>query len=244
MPGLQFSPARTVAISGDTVQWKNTMSLYVHNVKADEFTSPDLDGGETFARLFPSVAAIQYICQFHPGMSGRVDVYDAYLAASSAAVLFGKSVVLTGLAHAGESVTIERVGDGTPVATATADAEGRFSVSVTAAGPSFELRAVGTGAPSPTAKIEVRPRLTIAARKSGRSHRITIKAAPAQAGAAVVVERRGDFGWRRLARGTLGTGSSARLAIRVSGTARVRARVTRAVGGYAPGVSGTIRIRG
>ena len=221
------------------------MSLYRHNVQAEPlFTSPDLDGGEKFEWAFPSVAAVEYICRYHTGMRGRVDVYDAYLTAPSSSVLFGRSVALAGLAHAGESVTVQRIADGAALATATADGEGRFVVSLTAAGPSFQVRALGTGAPSPVVKVDVRPKVTIAARKVGRLHRITIRATPAQAGATVVVERRGDVGWRRLARGTLGASSSARLSVRVSGAATVRARVTRAVSGYAPGMSGTIRIRG
>jgi hypothetical protein len=245
MPGVQFSPSRTIAITGDTVQWKNTSSLYVHNVKAGTlFTSPELEGGESFAWTFGVPGFIDYICELHPGMRGHVAVYDIYLAPAAGSTLFGRTVTLSGLAKEGSTVTLQRVADDTPLGTTTAAADGRFSFAVPATGQSFAVRAVAGSTVSAPVAVSVRPKLEIKARKARRGHLVSVTASPAQAGATIAIERAGSFGWRRLTRGTLNASSKASLRVRVSGTARIRARVTRAVGGYAPGVSGTIRIRG
>jgi len=242
IPGRQFAPAQAVAIAGDSVTWTNR-DFSTHNVTADTFSSGPLGRGEAFTQAFPVVGAFPYRCSIHFGMSGRVDVYHAYLAPPAGSVLFGRTVILHGLAPEGSEVTIERVSDGAAVASATAGAEGRFSVSYEAAGPSVTLRAATAGGTSPDVRLAVRPKLAIAARRAGGKHVVTVTATPKQAGATVAVERATGVGWKRLARGPLSSSSKATLRISVTGTARIRARITRPVGGYAPGLSATIRVR-
>lgn len=241
--GSQFSPGRTITIAGDTVRWENR-DFTPHNVTHDLFSSGSLSRLETFEHDFHAAGVFDYHCTIHFGMRGSVEVYDVYLAPPPGSILFGKAVVLRGLARQASEVIVQRVADGSTIGTATAGSEGSFAVSLAGSGPSFQVRAVEGAYVSRAVKILIRPKLTITARRVGSRHLVTVTATPRQAGAKVAIERSTGLGWKRLARSSLNGASKASLRISVTGTARIRARITRAVGGYAPGLSGTIRVRG
>ena len=241
--GSQYSPRRAVALTGDTVHWTNR-DFAQHTVTSSLFDSGLLARNAAFAHTFASAGSVQYRCTIHFGMTGTVAVYDVYLEGPASVVSFGRQIALTGLAQQGSTVTVVRVEDGAAVGTVAADADGRFALAFPASGPSSSYRALEGARTSPTVRVDVRASVRLRARRSGNAHVFTVTTTPAQAGARVALERATRFGWRRVSRKTLGPASKATFRIRVEGRVRLRARVTRAVGGFAPGTSAAVTVRG
>lgn len=68
-----FSPATLTVKAGTTVTWTNQDSA-THDVKGDAFASEPLSQGETFSFTFDKAGNYDYICSFHPSMTGKVIV--------------------------------------------------------------------------------------------------------------------------------------------------------------------------
>ena len=239
MENNAFIPSRTIALRGDTVRWSNR-DFAPHNSTGPDWRSPDLSRGETFAHVFDTLGSFGYRCTIHPFMTGRVAVYDLYLAAPTSPVTHGRRPILTGLAPENSTVVIQRASDGATVATVTAGAGGRFSASVPSAPGQY--RAVAGDRTSALVRVTVRPKVAISARRAGRRVLVFVSAKPSQAGAQVVLERRRGSSWARLASRRLDARSKATFSL-APRAMQIRARLVRGVRGYAPAVSRVISVR-
>lgn len=73
MKDFAFSPATIKIPAGATVRWTNNDSV-AHNVTSKSFDSGNLDGGRSFSYTFTKAGSYDYVCTYHPGMSGTVVV--------------------------------------------------------------------------------------------------------------------------------------------------------------------------
>ena len=82
-----FTPTVTEVGVGDTVTWVND-DPYEHDVAAvgGAWSSDTLQQGDEFSQTFDAAGVYVYVCRFHPGMAGAVDVVDADEAQPIAAV--------------------------------------------------------------------------------------------------------------------------------------------------------------
>jgi plastocyanin len=74
MEGMQFSPATLEVHRGDTVTWRNNDVVPHTATAAGKFDSGNIAPGKTFARKLDQPGAYDYICTYHPGMKGRIEV--------------------------------------------------------------------------------------------------------------------------------------------------------------------------
>ena len=74
MEAIQFSPATLSVQRGETVSWRNN-DVVPHTVTAaGKFDSGNVAPGKTFSKKMDRPGAYDYICSYHPGMKGRIDV--------------------------------------------------------------------------------------------------------------------------------------------------------------------------
>lgn len=73
--GFAFGPASLTVSAGDTVTWSNNDAV-AHTVTASDgsFDSGTVAPGETFTFTFPAAGSFDYVCSFHPNMTGTVVV--------------------------------------------------------------------------------------------------------------------------------------------------------------------------
>jgi plastocyanin len=72
--GMQFSPVKLEAHRGDTVTWRNN-DVVPHTVTAaGKFDSGAIAPGKTFSKKLDQPGAYDYVCTYHPGMKGRIEV--------------------------------------------------------------------------------------------------------------------------------------------------------------------------
>lgn len=72
--GLQFPPATLTVQRGDTVTWRNN-DLVPHTVTAaGKFDSGNIAPGHAYSRKMDRPGDYDYICTYHPGMKGRIEV--------------------------------------------------------------------------------------------------------------------------------------------------------------------------
>lgn len=73
--GFSFSPSQLQVKVGTRVTWTNRNSTS-HTVSADDgsFSSGDLDLNDTYSRTFDEVGTFAYHCDFHPSMTGTIEV--------------------------------------------------------------------------------------------------------------------------------------------------------------------------
>lgn len=72
----QFAPATITAKVGQTITWTNSDAI-AHTVTATSdasFDSGTLEAGGTFSYVVKRAGTIDYVCDFHPGMTGTVTV--------------------------------------------------------------------------------------------------------------------------------------------------------------------------
>jgi plastocyanin len=72
--GMQFSPAKLVVQHGDTVTWRNNDVVPHTATAAGRFDSGAIAPGKTFSKKMEKPGAYDYICSYHPGMKGRIEV--------------------------------------------------------------------------------------------------------------------------------------------------------------------------
>ena len=159
MPGSYFDPARTTAVVGDVVTWRNG-SGGAHTVYGPGIESGYLAPGAEYSKRFEQVGTLSYRCTLHFEMTGELDVVAATFEASADAVVAGASVELSGRVPAGSGpVTIERIRASTtePLVTVEPTADGRFSATLTPMESSRYRAVAGSLASAP---VEVRVHAT------------------------------------------------------------------------------------
>lgn len=72
--GMQFSPATLKVHRGDSVTWRNNDLVPHTATAAGHFDSGDIAPGKTFTRKMDQPGAYDYVCTYHPGMKGRIEV--------------------------------------------------------------------------------------------------------------------------------------------------------------------------
>ncbi len=73
---MRFTPASVPVAKGDTVEWTNRMGM-THTVTPDndEFPGSGAMGqNKTFSHVFCDAGTVDYHCEIHPFMTGKVIV--------------------------------------------------------------------------------------------------------------------------------------------------------------------------
>jgi plastocyanin len=75
MRGSQFSPPTLTITAGETVRWFNDDDL-PHTVTATDrsWDSGNLPPGASYERRFDAPGTYSYLCVYHPGMTGTIEV--------------------------------------------------------------------------------------------------------------------------------------------------------------------------
>jgi plastocyanin len=75
MAGTRFEPATLSVAGGETVRWFNDDAL-PHTVSASDgsWDSGNLVPGRAFERRFDMAGSYSYLCRYHPGMIGTIEV--------------------------------------------------------------------------------------------------------------------------------------------------------------------------
>ena len=68
-----FTPASLEVAVGDTVTFENEGAI-AHTVTGDDFDSGSLAPGDTFTFTASEAGTVSYVCTFHPGMQGTIEV--------------------------------------------------------------------------------------------------------------------------------------------------------------------------
>jgi plastocyanin len=68
-----FTPASIDVAVGDTVTFENEGQI-AHTVTGDDFDSASLAPGDTFTFKASEKGSFSYVCTFHPGMQGTIEV--------------------------------------------------------------------------------------------------------------------------------------------------------------------------
>lgn len=68
-----FTPASIEVAVGDTVTFENEGQI-AHTVTGDDFDSGSLAPGDTFTFKASEKGTFSYVCTFHPGMQGTIEV--------------------------------------------------------------------------------------------------------------------------------------------------------------------------
>ena len=81
---LAFEPATVRLVAGGTVTWRHN-GVAPHTVTAEDssFDSGLVRAGGTFSHRFDRAGTFRYVCAFHPGMAGTVEIADASSAPSA-----------------------------------------------------------------------------------------------------------------------------------------------------------------
>jgi len=76
MAGSRFEPATLTIAVGETVRWFNDDAL-PHTVSATDgsWDSGNLAPGGDFERTFDTAGSYAYLCRYHPGMTGTIEVH-------------------------------------------------------------------------------------------------------------------------------------------------------------------------
>jgi plastocyanin len=75
MAGSRFEPSTLTVAVGETVRWFNDDAL-PHTVSATDgsWDSGNLAPGQAFERRFDTAGSYPYLCRYHPGMTGTIEV--------------------------------------------------------------------------------------------------------------------------------------------------------------------------
>jgi plastocyanin len=75
MKNIAFIPDKLTIKVGTKVTWTN-MDNVAHDVKAADgsWSSETLNNGQTFSKVFDKTGTFVYLCSFHLGMTGTVNV--------------------------------------------------------------------------------------------------------------------------------------------------------------------------
>ena len=73
MAGTKFAPGSIDLKVGDTVTFVNDDEI-AHTATSDGFDSGTMEPGATFDFTAEKAGTISYVCSFHPGMTGTINV--------------------------------------------------------------------------------------------------------------------------------------------------------------------------
>jgi len=75
MSGSRFTPPTLTITAGETVRWFNDDDL-PHTVTATDrsWDSGNLPPGVSYERRFDAPGTYSYLCVYHPGMTGTIEV--------------------------------------------------------------------------------------------------------------------------------------------------------------------------
>ncbi len=68
-----FTPAAIEVAAGETVTFENGGAI-AHTVTGDDFDSGSMAPGDTFGFTASEAGSFSYVCTFHPGMRGTIEV--------------------------------------------------------------------------------------------------------------------------------------------------------------------------
>jgi plastocyanin len=68
-----FTPATTKVAVGETVEFENGGAI-PHTVTGEDFDSGSLASGDSFTFTADKAGKVSYVCLFHPGMQGTIEV--------------------------------------------------------------------------------------------------------------------------------------------------------------------------
>jgi plastocyanin len=68
-----FTPAKIEVATGETVSFENSGAI-AHTVTGDGFDSGSMAPGDTFTFTADKAGTVSYVCTFHPGMQGTIEV--------------------------------------------------------------------------------------------------------------------------------------------------------------------------
>ena len=68
-----FTPATTEVAVGETVEFENGGAI-PHTVTGEGFDSGSLAAGDSFTFKADKAGKVSYVCLFHPGMQGTIEV--------------------------------------------------------------------------------------------------------------------------------------------------------------------------
>lgn len=68
-----FNPGSVTISSGDTVKWTN-MDSTAHTITGTDFSSGNLNKGDSYENTFAKAGTYDYHCSIHPSMTGTVIV--------------------------------------------------------------------------------------------------------------------------------------------------------------------------
>ena len=72
--GMRFALPTVSVNRGDTVTWRNN-DVVPHTATSEgHFDSGAIAPGKTFSKKMDRPGAYDYICTYHPGMKGRIEV--------------------------------------------------------------------------------------------------------------------------------------------------------------------------
>jgi plastocyanin len=241
MPGKYFDPARSTAVAGDTITFRNN-DLVTHDVRiaGGVFDSGPIARFTSWSQRIDQPGAYPFICTLHAFMSGNLDVVAATLAAARDDVLAGEPLTLSGRTSAGSGpIGIEQsvsggawsaVGDAATVAP-----DGTFTAKVPAVeGASYRATtASGPGqvaTPHVTARVDVH----LAVQRARKGKTVRVHTMPASTGFTATLElySRWHFKWRPTQRVKLD--SHGRAAFRLPASRRNYARIALRRGARGP----------
>jgi plastocyanin len=68
-----FTPATVKVAVGETVTFENGGAV-AHTVTGDDFDSGSIAPGDSFTFTADAAGTVSYVCTFHPGMQGKIEV--------------------------------------------------------------------------------------------------------------------------------------------------------------------------
>jgi hypothetical protein len=251
MPGKYFDPARSTAVAGDEITFRN-QDLVTHDVRmaAGIFDSGPIVRFTSFSHPVPAPGAYPFICTIHAFMSGNLDVVAATLGTDADSVLAGESLALSGRARAGtHHVGIEQSVAGGPWkavgAGAAPAADGTFAASVPAVeGASYRATTPdGPGqvvTPKVTARIDVHMHVMHGRKRTT----VMVETMPAGAGFTATLElySRWHFRWRARQHVALGDDGGARFRVPAGRRTYARIALSRRAGGPALVYSDVVKL--
>ena len=218
MPGKFFDPARSTAVAGDQVTFRNN-DLVTHDVRiaGGLFDSGPIGRSSSWSQAFAQPGEYPFICTLHAFMSGNLSVVAATLSARPDGVLAGEPITLSGRAPAGtSSVGVERsTPEGAWVAledAAKPQADGTYSVRTPAVeGASYRVSSAAGASPPVTPRVTARVDLHVTLERSGRRALLHAHAMPAPAGMVATLElyARWRYRWRSTSTVKLGKDGAA-----------------------------------
>ena len=232
IPGKYFAPARSTAVAGDTVTFRNN-DLVVHNVRiaGGVFESGPIARFTSWSQQIAQPGGYPFVCTLHAFMGGYLDVVASTLAAAPDGVLPGEPLMLSGRAPAGTAhVGVERSisggawsADGDGAAPAQ---DGTFEATVKAAeGASYRVTTPAGASPAVTPRVTARVDVHIDVLRSRHHIDVRVHTMPAATGFLATLERysRWHFRWRPARRVKLD--SRGRASFRLPAASRSFARV-------------------